>query len=137
MEQVAKAALIHDAGKILLIQRSHDDDKRPGELDFPGGGIESGESPRDAMVREIGEEVGIQVTLDDVSLYYAHTELAHGVSLTRLAFRCRVTHPAVTLSHEHETYQWVPVADASTVFPHKVWTASVDYALYHDLFKSE
>ncbi|MGQ4733433.1 NUDIX hydrolase [Streptomyces sp. Ju416(a)] len=52
-------AIIVDGGKVLMIRRQ----VREGKLlwAFPGGGIEAGETPEQAAVRETTEEVGLEV----------------------------------------------------------------------------
>jgi len=51
-------AIILDAGRVALIER-----RREGELYylFPGGGVEEGETAVEAMVREVREELGLEV----------------------------------------------------------------------------
>lgn len=57
---VVAAALIDVDGRVLVQQRSAD---RPmaGLWEFPGGKCEEGERPEDALVRELEEELGIEV----------------------------------------------------------------------------
>lgn len=60
---VAAGVLIED-GRVLLTQRkkgSH----LAGAWEFPGGKVEPGEDPRDALERELREEIGIDVRVDD------------------------------------------------------------------------
>ncbi|TFV83240.1 NUDIX domain-containing protein [Blastococcus sp. CT_GayMR16] len=53
-------AVVHDAaGRLLLIQRGHDPHR--GLWSLPGGRIEPGESPEEAVVREVREETGLEV----------------------------------------------------------------------------
>jgi ADP-ribose pyrophosphatase YjhB (NUDIX family) len=53
-------AVVHDAaGRLLLIQRGHDPHR--GRWSLPGGRIEAGESPEQAVVREVREETGLEV----------------------------------------------------------------------------
>jgi len=44
---------------LLLTERAHHMRSHPGQVSFPGGGIEPGESPRDAALREAHEETGL------------------------------------------------------------------------------
>src|SRR3954449_5999972 len=53
-------AVVHDpAGRLLLVQRGHDPHR--GRWSLPGGRIEPGESPEQAVVREVREETGLEV----------------------------------------------------------------------------
>jgi 8-oxo-dGTP diphosphatase len=57
---VAAAALFDDQGRVLIAQRPLN--KSLGGLwEFPGGKVEAGESPEAALVRELKEELGIDV----------------------------------------------------------------------------
>ncbi|MEL6857397.1 MAG: 8-oxo-dGTP diphosphatase MutT [Pseudomonadota bacterium] len=60
---VAAAALINQDGNILLAQRPTGK-SMAGLWEFPGGKIESGETPEAALVRELEEELAIKVTTD-------------------------------------------------------------------------
>ena len=59
MTRVA-AALIERRGRILICRRREDQD-HPGQWEFPGGKVERGEAPRQALSRELREELGIEV----------------------------------------------------------------------------
>ena len=58
------AALIARDGKLLVCQRTRHQ-TMPLKWEFPGGKIEEGEQPRDALRRELDEELGIQATIGD------------------------------------------------------------------------
>jgi len=58
------AALIMQDGKLLVCQRTRHQ-TMPLKWEFPGGKIEEGEQPRDALRRELDEELGIQATVAD------------------------------------------------------------------------
>ena len=58
------AALIVQAGKLLVCQRTRHQ-TMPLKWEFPGGKIEEGEQPRDALRRELDEELGIHATIGD------------------------------------------------------------------------
>jgi 8-oxo-dGTP diphosphatase len=56
------AALIWQEGKILICQRTRHQ-PMPLKWEFPGGKIEEGEQPRDALRRELDEELGISADI--------------------------------------------------------------------------
>jgi 8-oxo-dGTP diphosphatase len=56
------AALIVEDGRILACQRTRHQ-PMPLKWEFPGGKIEEGEQPRDALRRELEEELGIDATI--------------------------------------------------------------------------
>jgi 8-oxo-dGTP diphosphatase len=58
------AALIVRHDKILVCQRTRHQ-TMPLKWEFPGGKIEEGEQPRDALRRELDEELGIDATIGD------------------------------------------------------------------------
>jgi 8-oxo-dGTP diphosphatase len=58
------AALIVQNNKILVCQRTRHQ-TMPLKWEFPGGKIEEGEQPRDALRRELDEELGIDATIGD------------------------------------------------------------------------
>lgn len=58
------AALIVQGGKLLVCQRTRHQ-TMPLKWEFPGGKIEEGEQPRDALSRELEEELGITATIGD------------------------------------------------------------------------
>jgi mutator protein MutT len=58
------AAVIEKEGKLLVCQRTRHQ-TMPLKWEFPGGKIEEGEQPRDALRRELEEELGIHATIGD------------------------------------------------------------------------
>jgi 8-oxo-dGTP diphosphatase len=63
MKQVV-AALILKNGKVLVCQRTRHQ-SMPLKWEFPGGKIEDGEQPRDALRRELEEELGIDARVGE------------------------------------------------------------------------
>jgi 8-oxo-dGTP diphosphatase len=63
MKQVVAALILKD-GKVLVCQRTRHQ-SMPLKWEFPGGKIEDGEQPRDALRRELEEELGIDARVGD------------------------------------------------------------------------
>jgi len=63
------AGLLVSDGRILACRRRSDQD-HASKWEFPGGKVEPGEAPRDALVRELREELLIEATLGDEFLRY-------------------------------------------------------------------
>jgi len=63
MKYVVAALILRD-GKILICQRTKHQ-SMPLKWEFPGGKIETGEQPRDALRRELEEELGISAQIGD------------------------------------------------------------------------
>src|SRR5690242_2301857 len=63
MKLVAAALILQD-GKLLICQRTRHQ-PMPLKWEFPGGKIEEGEQPRDALRRELDEELGIDAEVQE------------------------------------------------------------------------
>jgi 8-oxo-dGTP diphosphatase len=88
---VAAVALVNKAG-FVLVQRRNISGTHPGLWEFPGGKLEPGESPEEAAVRELHEELGIIIAMNDlrpVSFASATIERASGsLPVVILLFAC-------------------------------------------------
>lgn len=114
---VAKAVLLDSNGSFLLLTRSDTHPALAGYFDLPGGMIEPGEEPGEAVTREIKEETGLDVS--DPKVMYATTMLIGGTSYPTLLYTAKIdaTEPDVTLSWEHNAYEWAPLEKLSDVEP--------------------
>jgi 8-oxo-dGTP diphosphatase len=71
MKRVVAAVIEKDA-KVLVCQRTRHQ-TMPLKWEFPGGKIEEGEQPRDALRRELEEELGIHAKIGDEIARLQHT----------------------------------------------------------------
>lgn len=133
----AKAALFNDQNQVLVLRRSKTDKKRPGGLDFPGGGLDPGEGPDEAVVREIEEEIGLSSeNIHDLQVAYTDTNFYKDESAIRFLYVGKITgNQELTLSYEHDEYYWMSVEEAIEKFDHLVWAKGLRYALEHDLLQ--
>lgn len=136
VQLVAKAIIFDAQGRVLLLRRSSTDKQRPGEQDYPGGGIDASEDIMAGVSREIREEAGLQVPAQQLRLVYAATEAYRDRSVTRLLFWAQVSNPHVKLSFEHDEFHWVSPEQALREFPHPFYGGGLAYGLRHKLFPS-
>lgn len=64
--KIVTAALLSNDGRYLLCQRGGED-KLAGKWEFPGGKLEEGETPEECLIREISEELCLQI---DIASHY-------------------------------------------------------------------
>lgn len=134
---VAKTLVINERDEVLLLVRSGDDMIRPGDFDFPGGGVDEGEALHSAAVREIFEEAGLELGEDDLKLVFTHTEVNREKNTLRFLFAARLqADQPIRLSHEHSGCEWVRIDQVPARFPHPVWGAAVAYLLEHKVIES-
>jgi 8-oxo-dGTP diphosphatase len=65
------AAVLERDGRILIGQRKQGD-SHGGKWEFPGGKLESHEGPREALARELREELGIEAEIGDELTRYEY-----------------------------------------------------------------
>ena len=97
------AAIIHDAqGRIFATQRGYGEWKDWWE--FRGGKVEAGESPEDALQREIREELETHIVIERLvtTVEYDYPSF----HLTMHCFLCHVESGSLTLK-EHEAARWL------------------------------
>jgi len=101
--QDVSAAVIIKGGKILLTRRAAFQ-KHAGGWEFPGGKIESGETPEQCLVREIREELNLHI---DVGKKVAESQYEYGGGTIRLlAYEAHILSGEMQL-RVHDAYEWV------------------------------
>ncbi|MCX7949405.1 MAG: (deoxy)nucleoside triphosphate pyrophosphohydrolase [Treponemataceae bacterium] len=110
--EVVAAIVYNDTGQILCTLRSHTM-HNGGLWEFPGGKIEKGEDPREALQRELREELGIEVTLEKMP--YGESQVPHGESVIHLtAYKAYHREEPLHLT-EHAAYLWLDPAYLSSL----------------------
>ena len=100
--QVVGAAIVNENGQILCAQRGYGSLK--GKWEFPGGKIEKGESDAEALAREIKEELGIKVKVDEMIDENYHEYDSFNVNLR--VFKCHYISGEIN-DTEHQSLKWV------------------------------
>lgn len=100
-------AVVRKDGKILCAQRG-DRGSLAGMWEFPGGKIEAGETARDALVREITEELECRVNVGDEITTTVYEYDFGIVSLTTFYSELLEGEPVLT---EHSAVKWLAPAE--------------------------
>lgn len=102
---VAACALIDAASRVLIAQRPAD--KAMGGLwEFPGGKLEPGESPENALIRELAEELGIAVTAASLTPCSFASHRYEGFHLLMPLYACQ-RWQGTPEAKEHRALAWV------------------------------
>ena len=96
------AAIIISDGEVFATQRGYGEFK--GWWEFPGGKIESGECPKEALVREIRKELDAEISVGDV-LETVEWDYPN-FHLTMHCFLCSLLSDSIHLN-EHEAATWL------------------------------
>ncbi|MCM3745099.1 (deoxy)nucleoside triphosphate pyrophosphohydrolase [Sporosarcina luteola] len=104
MIQVA-AAIIVKMGKLLITKRS-ESMSLPNLWEFPGGKLKEDESPEDCVVREIREELKVDIT---VLRYFTTTRHKYDFGeIELIAYVAELDNGKITLT-EHSEFKWVDI----------------------------
>ena len=96
-------AIIIEKGRVLATQRS-ESMPHPLKWEFPGGKLKKDESPKASIVREIREELGLEVDPQRLLTPVVHNYDSQSVKLIPVV--CGIVDGLILLS-EHQEYRWV------------------------------
>ena len=103
------AAVIFEGDRVLLTQRKAGAHLE-GAWEFPGGKVEPGEDPRDALVRELREELGIEATVGEIVDVTFHRYEDAGKSVLLLFFEAtRAAGSPAPRALDVAAFQWAGV----------------------------
>jgi 8-oxo-dGTP diphosphatase len=102
---VAACVLQDGEGRILIAKRP---EGRPlaGLWEFPGGKMEPGEAPEDALIRELAEELGIEIAIADLTPLTFASHVYPDFHLLMPLFLCRRWR-GLMAAHEGQELAWV------------------------------
>lgn len=122
-------SIIYDeiSGRVLFVQRSSGDRYRPSEYEFPGGKVDKGEAPINALTREVKEETGLDIeplvgkSIERSEIFYEDTLIEsgryEGIHHIARFVLVRVVGGALELSSEHDDAIWTEITNPPTFGP--------------------
>ena len=102
---VAAVALVDDENRVLIAQRP-EGKSMAGLWEFPGGKVESGETPEVALIRELKEELTIDVTEACLAPFTFASHLYEKFHLLMPLYVCRRWH-GIPRPAEGQNLKWV------------------------------
>lgn len=106
---VVTAAVIEDQGKFLIAQRKKDSHQGM-KWEFPGGKVESRESPEACLAREIREELSVSIDVGDIFKVISHNYDDKQVIL--LCYKCKIVE-GIPCPTDCQDFKWVTPAEMS------------------------
>lgn len=124
VRRIAAAILQRSDGKVLLLKRALTHTSNPGKWCFVTGYVEDDETPQEAAVRELEEELGLKA----IPVRAGHIVVVHtdwGGTLHVYPFLFHVDNVEVHLEREHVDYRWIE--------PHEIYGYDFVQQLDEDL----
>ena len=126
-EVKAKVAIVNKDGDILTLRRSQNEETRRGESDWAGGTVDEGETVRQGLLREVGEELpGTELVEGTIIPIYTKSKIKNEVAVTTELFAAVARYPegGIVLGEEHDLAEDLPVENyPDLVMPNKYKTA--------------
>ncbi|WP_375426303.1 (deoxy)nucleoside triphosphate pyrophosphohydrolase [uncultured Friedmanniella sp.] len=113
MQLVVGAVIVDrlDAPSRVLAARRTRPPALAGRWELPGGKVEPGEQPLDALHRELSEELGVRVRSGDELVPGTGTTWPLTPGLELRAWWCEVTAGELRLSDAHDEFRWLAAED--------------------------
>lgn len=115
-QRIIVCPLIENEGAYLLCKMPGDRGVFPGQWALSGGGLEAGESINEGLLREIREELGESLLIENVQPWTFRDDIrtktypdgtAEQIYMIYLIFDCKAANRDVNINDEFESYAWV------------------------------
>ncbi|MEV6138168.1 NUDIX domain-containing protein [Nocardia sp. NPDC051990] len=114
VQQLVVGAIVQHGGKILLLQRPADD-FMGGIWELPSGKVDPGESIDQALIREVKEETGLDVTAVRNYLGEFDYQSGSGRKSRQFNFTVEVANTDTVQLTEHDAFTWTSLAEEPPV----------------------
>lgn len=116
---IVSGILLNDKKEFLVARRSLSKKIAPGLYHLPGGHVEHGESPEDALIREFQEEFKLQIIpINSVRTFSYTVDDVHTIGITYLVESNQQDIDTIWFDRsDNESVHWVSLEEAKELFP--------------------
>lgn len=105
--------------QVLILKRQKPSRDGLGYWELPGGGLEYGETPHQALIRELKEETSLDIKI--IKPVYTFTAIRPNYQTVGIGFLCIPTHHHVKISDEHTDYKFVNKEELKEFLDEKIY----------------
>lgn len=105
--------------KVLILKRVRPSTDGLGFWELPGGGLEYGETPHEALIRELKEETNLDIKI--LKPVYTFTAIRPDYQTVGIGFLSIPTNDNVIISEEHTDYQFVTSQELKNYLDDKIY----------------
>lgn len=108
-QKIGVSGFLNHNNKVLLVRRAPYDGFMANFWELPGGKVEFGEDPKEALKREFQEEVGLQISVDKPIHLFSYLSDNNNRQTVDITFITTLEgeNTDIKLSPEHTEYTWV------------------------------
>jgi len=119
MIRLAFKAVIKKGDKILVLKRAEKEDCFKEMWDIPGGRMEFGETPDQALRREVLEETGLAIRIIKPVRMWTFFKNNKSIQVVGITSLCEYESGEVKLSEEHVDFKWIRPEEISGYNTHE------------------
>ena len=119
-QAITACVFLHKKGKLLIAKRSGSSKFLPGKYELVGGYIEFGETIEEGLKREVKEELGVDINIENpfyVFTYISERGDKHAVEICYFAKMLDPSQPIKLDQREHSEYRWISKNEVDNYFP--------------------
>lgn len=108
--EIVVTGILKDKSELLIVKRSSDDELYPSCWEFPGGHVDDGETIKEALKRELYEEIGFDNDFEPIITHYSDDiDSENNIHNIEIDFIINVdkNNINIKLSDEHTEFKWV------------------------------
>lgn len=110
--------------KVLILKRIRPSSDGLGYWELPGGGLEYGETPHEALIRELKEETDLHIKI--LKPVYTFTAIRPNYQTVGVGFLCIPTNDHVHISDEHTDFKFVKPDDLLEYIDEKIYNDIIE-----------